>query len=95
MKATIKEETEEKFPGLKEGLILQIKGFVPSMGKINKIYIDQALNISCIHFMYKENYGELERRNILHVGGDPLLTPKSPYKMTGETSKILRMSIMT
>ena len=45
--------------------------------------------------MYKENYGELERRNILHVVGDPLLTQKSPYKMTGEISKILRMSIMT
>ena len=57
MKATVK-EAEEKVPGLKEGLILQIKGSVPSMGEINKIYIEQALNISFIHFMYEENYGE-------------------------------------
>ena len=42
------------------------------MGKINKIYIYQALNISFIHFMSKENYGEQGRRNILHVvGGVP------------------------
>ena len=66
------------------------------MGKINKIYIYQALNISFIHFMSKENYGEQGRRNILHVvGGGALLTPKSSYKMTGEIYKILRMNIMT
>ena len=66
------------------------------MGEIHKIYIEQALSISFIHFMYKENYGEQGRRNILHVAGrGTLLTPKSSYKMTGEIYKILRMNIMT
>lgn len=49
---------------------------------INDSFI-RTPTISCIHFIYKENYEELERRNqILHDGGggsgETLIGTKSP-----------------